>query len=232
MPPRLPTLAALAGSTVCLTVACGTLLSASEETDSNPTATGTGGKGDGGDGVLVPEDTGTGASDSGTKARERIVFVTVGKFPGDVLSGTGGDAKCNESAQGSSLPDVKAATFKAWLSESTRDAKDRVPSSNAPFKLASGEIIAKDSVTLIQGILEHRIDHDQNGVAVTGPEKVWTGTLAGGLRAKETCKDWTAAGVKDKSKGTIGQIDKTDSQWTDVGEDDCETPHRLYCIEQ
>lgn len=234
MPPRLPTIAALAGSTVCLTVACGTLLSAAEETDQAPTPTGTGGGRDGGDGVLVPEDsgTGTGTSDAGTATTERIVFVTIGKFPGDAMNGTGGDARCNAEAQGSILPRVKGATYKAWLSESTRDAKAQVPSSTVPFKLPKGEVLAKDSVQLIQGDLDHRIDQDQNGVTITGPEKVWTGTNEGGVTAKETCKDWTSAGGKDKDKGKYGQVDKTDTQWTAAGEDDCGTPHRLYCIEQ
>ena len=169
------------------------------------------------------------------------VFVTSIEFTGAELAGlSGGDAKCQAVADGASLP----GTFKAWLSEGSQSPKTRFTNiaKAGPYHLVANAsdggnpppLVATDFADLTtcpSGIcLQHAIDRNQNGELSLS--SVWTGTLADGDAADNTCLGWTSAG--DFEFGVIGGTDKINADWTGTTTFSfvCAATEPIYCFQQ
>jgi hypothetical protein len=135
----------------------------------------------------------------------------------------GGDAICQARADAATL----GGTWRAWLSTSTLDARDRIV--GAQYRLVDGTTVIASSLNdLLDGTLTNNIDHDENG-ALAIPN-VWTGTRGDGTAAASTCGDWTT----ETATGTYGENDLPTASmvWSEQSTSLCGSNSlRLYCIE-
>lgn len=137
----------------------------------------------------------------------------------------GGDAKCQTRADAAGL----GGAWKAWLSDSTTNAKDRIE--DAQYVRLDNALIANNKADLTDGTIANPISINENNITQSGNRGVWTGTNPDGNKASggdfANCVNWTGDG-----SGIVGIDDLTTSLWTFVGALDCSVnPNRLYCFE-
>lgn len=154
------------------------------------------------------------------------VFISRMSYTGNLGGTSGGDAKCQTVAEGVGFTGL----WRAYLSTSTVDARDRLPTTGR-FVRVTGEVIANDKADLLDGTLAGSILFDETGTERT-PNRAWTGTAANGTAiASTTCTDWTL-GTTTSVAGLIGDAGGTDQTWTNLQNSGCGGTQRLYCIEQ
>ena len=166
-----------------------------------------------------------------TEAQTRSVFVTSTIHPGNFSTFDPGglavaDAECNALATGAGL----LGTYRAWLSDSTVHAKDRLAPGSGPFINRGGMRVADDIADLTDGSLDRAIGFDENGEAVVGGT-AWTGTEATGMRRDGwTCDNWSDV---DAQGGLTGDPQAVSSVWTGVvfSASSCKEHRRFYCFE-
>jgi hypothetical protein len=176
----------------------------------------------------------------------QLAFMTSLKGPGvlaawaDAGSATGiaaGDAVCGARAAAAGF--ANPGRFKAWLSDATTNAADRI-TSNGPWVRPDGVLVATDKAMLVGGTLASSISMTETGryvnwipgvsVAWEWSIYAWTGTGQAGLSAADHCQSWTVAAG---SVGAAGATDDT-SNWSHlVGmlPFACTRPLALYCLE-
>ena len=108
-----------------------------------------------------------------------------------------GDAICRARAAAAGL--ANADRFKAWLSDSTTNAKDRI-TSDGPWVRLDGVPIAENKADLLDGSLFTSINLTETGLYY-GNYGVWSGTTDNGVKTPNTCNDWT-----DGSSGFMGSF--------------------------
>lgn len=164
-----------------------------------------------------------------------LVFVTSTQGPGtlstwaDAAGASGvaaGDAICRAHAQRAGLPDPDS--FVAWLSTSTSDAKDRLEP-NRIYRRLDGVPIDTELGGILDGATNNPIHVDELGRYPTLPIRAWTGTLASGDRAEQTCEDWTSSEIPPSGRYG-GATFARDGWWTSAGFLNCATANALYCF--
>lgn len=100
----------------------------------------------------------------------KTVFITSQVFNGNLGGLAGADAKCQQLATAAGL----GGTYKAWLSDSTTDARDRLTHATVPYRLVDGTTVANDFTDLTDGSLDAPINRAENGTVVG--DRPWTGT--------------------------------------------------------
>jgi hypothetical protein len=159
------------------------------------------------------------------------VFITSASGNGDLSSwpdaggnaGTAaGDAVCAARALAAGLP----GTFKAWLSDATVDAKDRV-TRDAEWKRFDAMPVAVNKAALLAGHLFTPVTFDEFGAPV-GDTNVLTGTKVDGTKATTHCQGWTSASATDTAMR--GRADHMSSRWTAQSASACSGTFRLYCF--
>jgi hypothetical protein len=147
----------------------------------------------------------------GVDAQEMSFFVT-SQNPGDGgnLGGLdGADAHCAALAEAAG---AGGRTWRAHLSTSEVDARDRIGS--GPWVNAAGAEIAAD-VAARHGEgnnISNETGLDETGATVNGrgddPNRhdILTGSLPDGTKAAETCQDWTSSGPD--TAGIVGHHDR------------------------
>jgi hypothetical protein len=165
----------------------------------------------------------------------KCVFVTYELFDGDIGGLDGADAECQAAADRlGANPALQGKTFKAWLSDSTTDARDRLYHAVVPYRLVDGTQIAADWNDLIDGSLDNPIDVNETHNITPAPPEVWTATYPDGTYSEwnfePPCADWTTAHID--SGAAAGRADMTDDGWTHLGVASCSFPQHLYCFEQ
>lgn len=138
-----------------------------------------------------------------------------------------GDAICQARAAAVGL--ANAADFKAWLSSSTVDAKDRLIS-DGPWVRLDGVNVANNKADLIDGSLFTSISQTEAGYYL-GNYGVWTGTGSDGVKSADTCSDWTSA--SNAVLGEMGIAGNAGSGWSAPGGGArCDGTYlHLYCLE-
>ncbi|MBU1104057.1 MAG: hypothetical protein KJ600_05875, partial [Nanoarchaeota archaeon] len=131
-----------------------------------------------------------------------------------------GDLKCKF--------DIDSGTWKAWLSNSTTSAFDRLHHSSVPYVLVDGTVVADNWNDLIDGTIQHGINMLPTGQTLPFSTYAWTGTNFDGSSANDNCNDWT---TQDASV-LRGISTATDSSWTSGQFSTCGQDGRLYCFEQ
>jgi len=141
-------------------------------------------------------------------------MVQAGYFNGDPAQA---DSLCQAAASQGSLP----GTYKAFMSFSTVNAKDRIP--EGPYYLPDGTLVATSKANLLGGSLLHALDLDESRNLIEGDEpnlEVWTGTgadgtLYGNNLAIYQCGNWTIS-FNDPNDFTAiaGNAALVDSGWT------------------
>ncbi len=177
-------------------------------------------------------------SDTGADASSgKRIFVTSAthsadlKTEGNGVTGLeGADHICATAAMTAHL----GGTWKAWLSDSSTDAIDRIADMGPWHQVApsgGNALVLFANKASLATVPQNPIARDENGQLLANPQNassVSTGTLAGGRKAPSTCEDWTSTGPY----GIAGNYASTSSDWTAVIDDYCGRPKRLYCIEQ
>ncbi len=136
-----------------------------------------------------------------------------------------GDAICQARAAAAGL----SGTFKAWLSDSTTDAISRI-TSNGPWVRLDGVKVADSKADLIKGSLFTAISLTEGGAFDNEAPSVFTGTTENGLRAAQTCSNWTD-GISE-SDVAYGYSAAADEGWSNaMWNTACQLWSSLYCFE-
>ena len=159
------------------------------------------------------------------------VFVTSQVFNSDLGGLEGADQKCQDLADAAELDGI----FKAWLSDSTTDARDRLTQASVPYVLVDGLLVAMDFVDLTDGVLENQILVDETGAIRRS--SVYTSTEQDGVgvsvEASYYCGDWQSVGpVPLVFAFGINFDDNNPGDWTFNASSGCVNEQRLYCFEQ
>jgi PKD repeat protein len=154
----------------------------------------------------------------------------LGVSPSSNLGGlVGADAICQDSA------DLHAfgGTWTAWLSDSTIDARDRIP--DGRYELLDGTVIAEDKADLTDGRLNAPINLSDEGQIIDRP--IWTGTNADGTREgddpEDFCGDWTSPSDPNANNTVITGVSSKflTGQWTNQAIRNCfDAPFTIYCF--
>ena len=151
------------------------------------------------------------------------VFNSSVKYNGNLGGLTGADTKCQSRAGAAGL----TGTFKAWLSTSTVDAKDRIP--DAGYVLVNGTLVANNKADLIDGSIQNAIRINEFGNTVTN-SYTWTGTLQNGTKHTSNCTNWTTS--NSSYSGDRGHKDRVNTTWTNYGVASCNWYDiSLYCFQ-
>ncbi len=179
------------------------------------------------DGNLDPED---GCDDS--CALDRRVFVTSATYnAGEVQSLYLADALCGNLADDQGFPD--ALQYRAWLSDSTIDARDRFKKGRGRLVLVNGLVLATSWSALLSGELQNPFEVTQMSATYHGP--VWTGTQPDGtlVPGAKNCGDWSTDSFLETAY--YGYSDRTTPEWTmaKAGDNpmDCPGSNALYCLQ-
>ena len=188
-----------------------------------------------GDGIVDDDETCDDMNDDpddGCKlcTRDRIVFASSAKYQGFALDGLyGADQRCRMLAALAMLPNF--GTYRAWLSDSTTAAADRILHSRGRYVLTNGLVVADDWDALVSGTLQHPIDTTEHADPPEGGSCTWTGTLASGLPAlgSSSCDDWN--GGDDLQEGGVGASDDFSEDWSFYAHIGCGSECAIYCFE-
>lgn len=168
-----------------------------------------------------------GAADASVPAR--TVFVTGEAFLGNLGGLAGADAKCQAAAGDAGLK----GSYRAWLSDNTASAADRIGDGGAPLRLPNGTLVAATAAELSTTGPRTGIVVDPRGKAVDGGAcdggfPVWTGTSADGGATKPDCMRWSTS---DKTVGGVaGAAGGAGALWTTGCAHTCGQVAGLYCI--
>jgi hypothetical protein len=182
-----------------------------------------GGSTAGGSGAGGGRATGGGNGAGGGVGAGKRFFVTATTYSGNLGGLAGADAKCNTAALGAAL----GGTWKAWLSDGSNNAVDRI-NEVGPWFDVHGTKVFNNKANLATIPLA-QLDFTEQGNQVLSTTSVWTGTASGGTKASLSCMGWSSSFGGDY--GHYGSINST-SGWTDSFDGTCDTVRRLYCIEQ
>lgn len=179
---------------------------------------------------------GSGSSDAPIGPSVKVVFITSSTFDGDLAtrggqtSGlAGADALCANAGEAANL----GRSFKAWLSDETTNAIDRI-ADVGPWHFATSDgstgPIAFNNKANLGTIPLAALDITEQGMMLATSERVWTGSNNGGTTfTARTCMSWTSNHGPDF--GIVGDAQST-SNWTYYSAQQCNLVAHLYCIGQ
>lgn len=177
---------------------------------------------------------------------EMIAFVTSTTYTGDLGGLLGADLKCQTQAVAARLP----GTYKAWLSDSTVDASQRLTHSNLSYVRVDGVKIAENWNALVGsgGSILNKLNLTEFGDAIPVGDSVWTATNYPGVKTGcwpdnpscgAFCQDWT---VSASGIAMVGNPNETIRQWTEaltwdwlpgyIPAQPCSSLQHLYCFQQ
>ncbi|MCC6600242.1 MAG: hypothetical protein IT223_06170 [Crocinitomicaceae bacterium] len=161
-----------------------------------------------------------------------VVFVTSTTQNGSLGGLTGADNICQDRADAAGL----SGTYKAWLSTTSVNAKDRI--SDGLYVRTDGQTIAVSKADLIDGSISIPINRDEFGNIPSGETQVFTATNEFGVKwvfdsfpsINYSCVDWTSS---SNPYDHTGQMGLTNTGWTQASAGQgCSYARRLYCFEQ
>jgi hypothetical protein len=157
----------------------------------------------------------------------RRAFITSTGYTGNLGGLAGADAACQARATAGALSNP--TRFKAWLSTSTVNAKDRL-TSGGPWVRVDGIPFANSLTDLTSSTLFTGLAVDEFGGHAM--DAAYTGTGSAGLvEGTYTCSDWTYGGATGPPYAAGGLTDSAYSDWTYGAVFFCNGPARLYCFE-
>jgi len=158
---------------------------------------------------------------------QKIVFTTSRLYlPNELGSLEGADYFCQIQANAASVQ----GTFKAWISNSTVSAADRLAHSTVPYVLPSGTQIASNWGDLTSCVNTKIIlNETATGATVSFSPTVWTGTACDGTYLYSDCNGWTSN--SNSVTGLVGNCTNA-VVWTEEQPQSCNRPGLLYCFQQ
>jgi len=136
-----------------------------------------------------------------------------------------GDEICQTVATAAGLRDP--ARFKAWLSDSTTDAKNRFVH-GGPWVRLDGLRVAASLAALAGGALEAPINVNED-LGYETNTRAYSGTSPDGTSSSPTCQDWLSG--SDLDNASCGIANTVVSGWTDASEVPCDLGSSLYCLQ-
>lgn len=172
---------------------------------------------------------------------KKIIFLTSNVFNGNLGGLSGADLKCQSAAMAAGL----SGTFKAWLSDSSISAKERLGHNPAAYVRTDGATVANNWLDLTDGWLKEPLicdefrkcsyastycRTDQSSIVYTGTSMSGDKTGSPVPGPGDFCNDWSSSVTPPNQtvSGTFCSI----SNWSDNVRDACGYEVRLYCIEQ
>jgi hypothetical protein len=178
------------------------------------------------------------AGDCAVGGDDKLIFVSSTLYTGS-LGGLGGaDSKCQALADDAKL----CGTFKAWLSDATGNAADRLTQATGNYVLTTGQVVANGWTGLTTLTLLHAINvTEAKGAAPVGTVKcggspltpVWTGADRTGVPPQNgSCSDWGSTSTTPG--GVFGNADATNGAWSGACQltTVCAQTAALYCVQQ
>ena len=160
-----------------------------------------------------------------------LVFASSEYYDGFLQGISGGNQKCNALASNAGF----TGNFKAWLSDSTQNAKDGINEGIYYLDDSANTIIADNKDDLLDSTIDNPINKDEFGNTLSTYLEVWTGTNEDGTWAGSNnldCNSWATnqIGTYEGIRGLLTQTDKT---WTNyTGADTrCNKNARIYCFQ-
>jgi len=162
---------------------------------------------------------------AGTIEWRHVIFHTSKTFLGSALGGlSGADAKCQAAGDAGSATSSMGATWKALLSSSTVNAKDRV-TITAPIVRVDKIPVAAGAVDLWDGTIQNPISMTEHNIS--GSVSVWTGTWKDGTALHTQCSDWLGDAASSAVAGAVSSV----PFWMYSFYQNCGTgSSALYCI--
>jgi hypothetical protein len=170
-------------------------------------------------------------------ANPHYAFVTKADYNGGLAragsstSGlSGGDNLCQVAATAAGL----AGTFKAWLSDSTANAIDRIVDVGGWYTTGTYPLlIAANKAQLISRLTNSFVDE----YGQTKGAEPWTGTKADGTKSTSSifvgttgnCYNWA---TENGDSGVTGLVGMVTGGWTEYSAYQCQNPHPLHCFQQ
>lgn len=149
------------------------------------------------------------------------MFITRNGYAGNSIGGlAGADAICQAEAVLAGW----AGTYKAILSDSTTNAKDRLTITYPVYNAVNNTRIAGAN---LWGGIETTVRDRAGGNSTTPWGRTWTGTLISGNKNSNNCSNWSSA-----TNGDLGWAQQTDTNWLQHMTDSCTNAYALYCIKQ
>ncbi|MFH1018565.1 MAG: hypothetical protein V1798_10365 [Pseudomonadota bacterium] len=172
----------------------------------------------------------------------KVVFATDAIKTGDLTAwdnaggATTGLAAADNVCQAEATAAGLVGTFKAWLSDSSTDAKDRIGPNSTGWIRTDGYTFTTSLTDLITSPFKAYvpIDRKADGTRV-GFDHAWTYTQEDGTKGStgDDCADWTN-GVSVPANVLVGSTASTYGQWTNYGPDSfrsCNESARLHCFQ-
>lgn len=167
-------------------------------------------------------------------ARSWIVFVASGlEYTGAINGLVGADTRCRNKAGNGGLP--RYLSYRALISDSTTDARDRLHHARGWYRLVNGLPVAHGFMALMNDPLENPINVTETSETLN--YGVWTGTMTGGVAIPDAqhCNDWKSESAFDY--GHWGWSDEVDATWLSAPNPNtnpgiCGDFQTIYCVEQ
>lgn len=153
----------------------------------------------------------------------RRLFVT--SLPTSSVSIKQIDINCYLQADNAGL--LNGLDWISWNSTSDLNIKSKIFQSSSKYQLVNGDIVANSFSELIGGNLQNPVNMDENGNI--HDVRVWTGTTEFGESSEFNCSNWTSD--FQRNLGTYGWSNKTNAEWTNADEANCDDKLHYYCIE-
>jgi hypothetical protein len=209
-----------------------------------------------GDGLLYPPETcdagtanGTGDHEDGFVACSATcdldayrIFISSTELSGDLGGLTGADLHCQNLVRAAGW--AEWTRVRAWLSDGTSAAKDRVAGSKPawPYALVNGKRVADNLADLVTSGPDDGIDLDELGNPWSQTQ-VWTNTAVTGEPFSPTdhCKGWNSAAPDSLGGVGLNAVPKLpEADWKDWADNNwwtlyaavkCNDLLHLYCAE-
>lgn len=164
-----------------------------------------------------------------------FVFVTEGKFTGELGGLAEADKRCQKEADANGLD----GTYLAWLSDGMTPPAVRFEKSDKPYILPGtpAEIVAENWLALVSGALQRPIERTAAGEPIdpgttceATAALAWTHTKAtGGPFKGAPCSGW----LTNSGDAVAGLVHEAGLPWTEgCPAIACNKALRLYCVEQ
>jgi len=155
------------------------------------------------------------------------IFVTSQAFAANFGALTNADNLCQTAAQ-SGTSKAPPGVYKAWISNSSENAADRINRSTIPYYNTGLSKVADDWNDLTDGSIDSRVLFNENGV-IASSNFAMTGTSVAAVSFTNHCSNWSVA---DASSVAVGSSNESDNKWTFNSTGLCSNQWHLYCIQQ
>ncbi len=144
-----------------------------------------------------------------SKAKRMFISATTADGANGSLANA--DTLCTTDATTNGL----GGTWKAWISNSTTNAIDRISDLGPWYRIDKATLITYNKTTLASGTLVNSIDSYPNGTSAGGAV-IWTGTATNGTASVLNCADWTLNAESGRTgvRGDFGVANSATSTWT------------------